>query len=51
MDDFDENYGYINEPIQIRVRKVYKRNKSDPLDVYSNYTSILEDFGSLRKFF
>jgi nuclease HARBI1 len=40
MDDFvnfDDNYGFINEPVQISARKVYKRNKSDPLDVYSNY--------------
>lgn len=27
--DFDDNYGFINEPIQIRPWKVYKRNKSD----------------------
>jgi len=35
--DFDDNYGLINEPVQIRARKVNKRNKSDPLDIYSNY--------------
>lgn len=35
--DFDDNYGFMNEPVQIRVRKVYKRNKSDPLDVYSDH--------------
>jgi len=53
MDDFEDfydNYEFINEPFQIIARKIYKRNKSDPLDVYSNY-EFLEDFGSLRKFF